>query len=147
MPHFARYSRGVSEGNVETIRRLFAHWERGDYVGTTDFFHADVEFEMVGGGGRGIGAAGKWRGVTEMWSGVAEYFRAYTNMHNELERIIDLGGDQVLALSRQIAEGKSSGIPVHHEVAELFTLRDGKIVQFRAYYDRSEAFEAAGLSE
>jgi ketosteroid isomerase-like protein len=65
----------------------------------------------------------------------------------EAERIIDLGGDRVLVLSRQTARGKLSGAPFDHELAELILLKDGKIVGVAAYWHRAEALEAVGLSE
>ena len=50
-------------------------------------------------------------------------------------------------LSRHIARGKESGVPIEHEIGDLFTLRDGKIVRYDSYWNRAEALEAAGLSE
>ena len=37
-------------------------------------------------------------------------------------------------------------MPTDHEVGELFTLQDGKIVGVVTYWDRDQALEAAGLS-
>jgi len=50
-------------------------------------------------------------------------------------------------LSRHTARGKQSGVPIEHENGDLFTLRDGKIVRYEAYWNRADALEAAGLSE
>ena len=69
------------------------------------------------------------------------------DMHIEAERIIDLGDDRVLVLSPQTARGKLSGAPFEHELAELITLEDGKIVRMTSYWHRTEALEAVGLSE
>ena len=33
------------------------------------------------------------------------------------------------------------------QLADLFTLRDGKIVRYDSYWNRAEALEAVGLSE
>ncbi|HZK50774.1 MAG TPA: hypothetical protein VFD47_04330 [Actinomycetota bacterium] len=40
-----------------------------------------------------------------------------------------------------------SGAEVRSVNHELLTVRDGKIVRFREFYDESEALEAAGLRE
>jgi hypothetical protein len=38
-------------------------------------------------------------------------------------------------------------VPIEREGGELFTLRDGKIVRYDAYWSRAVALEAVGLSE
>ena len=50
-------------------------------------------------------------------------------------------------LSRQTAQGKTSGLPFEHEFGDLFTLSDGKVLRYASYWDRADALEAAGLSE
>ena len=59
-----------------------------------------------------------------------EYLRPMADLRIEAERFIDLGGDRVLVLSRHTARGKQSGVPIEHELGDLFTLRDGKIVRY-----------------
>ena len=77
-----------------------------------------------------------------------EYLGPFSDLRIAAERIIDLGGDRVLVLSRHTARGKQSGVPIEHEIGDLFTLRDGKIaVDGDTYWDRAKALEAAGLSE
>jgi ketosteroid isomerase-like protein len=53
----------------------------------------------------------------------------------------------VLVLSRHTARGAQSGVPIEHEIRDLFTPRDGKIVRFDSYWDRAEALETAGVLE
>jgi ketosteroid isomerase-like protein len=79
--------------------------------------------------------------------GLASYLDALGDLRVEAERIIDLGGDRVLVLSRQTARGKTSGLPFEHEFGDLFTLSDGKVLRYESYWDRSDALKAVGLSE
>jgi len=44
----------------------------------------------------------------------------FSDLRIEAERIIDLGGDRVLVLSRQTARGKPSGVPIDHEFGAAF---------------------------
>jgi ketosteroid isomerase-like protein len=134
----------VSAENVEIVRRLYAHWERGD-LRTEGFFHAEVEFSRNGGNLPGI--EGEWRGLEEFEGAMAGYLDALGGLHIEAERIVDLGDDRVLVLSRQTAQGKTSGLPFAHEFGDLFTLREGRILRFDSYWDRADALEAAGLGE
>jgi len=75
------------------------------------------------------------------------YLDALADLRIRAEQIIDLVGDWVLVLSRHTARGKTSGLPYEHELGDLFTLRDGKILRFVSYWDRAAALEAAGLSQ
>ena len=64
------------------------------------------------------------------------------------EEFIDAGGDQVLVFSREGGSGKGSGAAVQtHPTGHLWTIRDGMAVEMESYWERSEALEAAGLSE
>jgi ketosteroid isomerase-like protein len=56
------------------------------------------------------------------------------------------GTNTVLVFAQESGRGKDSGIEVRsRRAAGVYELRDGKIVRFRAYLDRGEAFRAAGL--
>jgi ketosteroid isomerase-like protein len=56
-------------------------------------------------------------------------------------------GDHVLVATRFVAEGRGSGAPVEAMIYNVWTVRQGKAVRVRGYGSRSEALEAAGLSE
>jgi hypothetical protein len=47
----------------------------------------------------------------------------------------------------QVGRGRHSGLDVRVPTFHVFTLRDHKIVAMRAFAERAEAFEAAGLRE
>jgi ketosteroid isomerase-like protein len=134
----------MSQENVEIVRRLYDRWARGDFS-ATGFLDPEVVYSRIG--TETPGMEGEWRGIEQMAAGTREYLRAFSDVRIEAERIIDLGDDKVLVLSRQTARGKLSGAPFEHELADLMTLKDGKIVGVVAYWHRAEALEAAGLSE
>jgi ketosteroid isomerase-like protein len=65
----------------------------------------------------------------------------------EPQEILD-ADDKVVALIRFSARGKGSGAEVESHVWNLWTFRDGKLVEFKYFGDdRAAALEAAGLSE
>jgi ketosteroid isomerase-like protein len=64
----------------------------------------------------------------------------------EADRFID-AGDQVVVFGRIIAKGGASGVPIEVVTAHVWTIRGGRATSIQAYRDRSEALEAAGLSE
>jgi len=50
-------------------------------------------------------------------------------------------------LSRAMAaRGKLSGVPIEHEIGDIFTLRAGKVARYDSYWDRGDAMRAVGLS-
>ena len=53
----------------------------------------------------------------------------------------------MLVFVRVSATGEGSGAPVEIPAAHEFTIRDGRVVRFKAYANRADALEAAGLSE
>ena len=133
---------------MEIVRRLFEHWARGEYP-VAGFFDPEIEYSRSGLAMeiRGADLAGEWHGLEGLRAATVEFFSAFPEMREEAERIVDLGDDRVLVLSRETARGKVSGARVERETAYAFTLRDGKIVRCHLYWDRAEALEAAGLRE
>ncbi len=65
----------------------------------------------------------------------------------DLERVIDAGGDRVVAVFHQRATGKASGAPVELHMALLYDLENGRVIRMRNFLDPDEALEAAGLQE
>jgi ketosteroid isomerase-like protein len=64
----------------------------------------------------------------------------------EPEQFLD-AGDRVVVFARILAEGSASGVPIELKTTHVWTVRAGRATSMRAYRDRSEALEAAGLSE
>ena len=133
----------MSQENVEILRRLYERWATGDFP--AEFFDPEVEHSRIG--AQTPDMEGRWHGLDEFSTAVREYLQSLSDLRIEAERIIDLGQDRVLVLSRHTARGKQSGVPIEHELGDLFTLRDGKIVRYCSYWNRAVALEAAGLSE
>jgi ketosteroid isomerase-like protein len=131
----------MSQENVEIIRAMYEHWARGDFPAS--FMDPDVVHSRVG--AQTPDMEGEWRGVEAFSQAFGEYLQALSDLRIEAEKIIDLDDDRVLVLSRHTAEGKLSGVPIDHELGDLFTLRAGKVVRYVSYWNRAEALEAAGL--
>jgi uncharacterized protein len=134
----------MSQENVEILRRLYERWAVGDFS-SADLFDPDVEYSRIG--AQTPDMQGSWHGFDGLSAAMREYLRPMAGLRIEAERFFDLGGDRVLVLSRHTARGKQSGVPIEHELGDLFTLRDGKIVRFDTYWNRTVALEAAGLNE
>ena len=62
------------------------------------------------------------------------------------EEFADMG-DRVVVTVRLGGRGRGSGVEIDARFYDVYTLRDGKIVGMDQFTERSEALEAAGLSE
>jgi ketosteroid isomerase-like protein len=83
------------------------------------------------------------QGFVDGWRDWLEPWESY---YIEAEDFID-AGDQVVSLTRVLAQTTRDAVAVEHRPAAVWSLREGKIVRVRFFLDRGEALEAAGLSE
>jgi ketosteroid isomerase-like protein len=132
----------VSQQNVEIVRRVSDAFASGDadtlfaLVAPEiewDFSHVDTWLEeKIYRGYDGIGEFfGKW---TEEWD----------DYRFEVQDILD-AGDRVVAIVRDEGRGKSSGIKLERQHAEVWTIRDGKVIRIEPYDHKAEALAAVGL--
>jgi ketosteroid isomerase-like protein len=61
--------------------------------------------------------------------------------------LIDAGDDRVVGSFRQFGIGKESGAAVEQEYFIVYDVADRQLVRMRAFLDRGQALEAAGLRE
>lgn len=133
----------MSQENVDVIRAMYEDWARGDFPPT--FMDPDVVHSRIG--AQTPDMEGEWQGMEAFGRAFTDYLRAFADLRIEAEEVIDLDDGRVLVLSRQTASGKQSGVPINHELGELFTLRGGRVVRYDSYWDRAKALEAVGLAE
>jgi len=140
----------MSQENVEIARRLYslrpdaAGVVRGDFDDVfLDYFHANVEivpplsYPDTESSYRGQEGVRRWfRQMDEIWD----------DWRFEAERLFD-AGNQVVAFVRVSGSAKRSSAALTISVAHVLTLRDGRVTRAHVFLDRSEALEAAGLSE
>ena len=140
----------MSEENVEIARRLYsiapdaAGVVRGDYDDVfLDYFHPDYElvppsaYPDTESSYRGKEGVRRWyRQMEEIWD----------DWRIEAERFFD-AGTQVVVFVRVSGTAKQSGAALAISAAHVLTLRNGRMTRAEVFLDRSEALEAAGLSE
>ena len=130
----------MSEENVELVRRAYKLAEARGVEGLLELATDDVAWisdPSFPGGGVQNGKEEVRRWLTEIW--------IYDEISIDVEEIIDLG-DRALSIAQ--FHGASADAPaVDWPWCHLFTFRDGLISQTRAFLDRAQALEAAGLQE
>jgi ketosteroid isomerase-like protein len=58
---------------------------------------------------------------------------------------IDEVGDRVLAVVREVARGRTSGVEIDGRWGYLITVENGEMVRVEAYRDPAEALRESGL--
>jgi ketosteroid isomerase-like protein len=134
----------MSKEKVDAVRRSYERWGE---TGVPDFEFLDPEIEWFG--PREFPDLAEpqhgHEGVRRYIETIAEALEDYRMVP---EQFIDAGGDRVLVFSREGGRGRGSGAEVFTQpTAHLWTIRDGKAVRMESYWERSDALEAAGLSE
>jgi ketosteroid isomerase-like protein len=134
----------VSRQNVEIIREFTDAFNRGDYAACLDAIDPDVEWHPP----PDIPNAAIANGRDALIATWQDWLGAWDDYRSIPEEILEGGADTVLVFAEESARGKDSGIEVRsRRVSGVYELRDGKIVRFKAYLDRAEALQAAGLRE
>ena len=134
----------MSEENVEIVRRATEAMLSGDAVTALDALDPDVEWHgTVGGIDEGRIAHGR----DEVAQAFADYFEVWERIELRADDFIDAGDDEVVVFFHEVAKGKESGVVVETDTGTVNTVRDGRIARVRGYMERSQALEAAGLSD
>ena len=136
-------ARAVSQENVETLRRAYEAFSRGDLDAMVADAHPDVEYISTG-AVPGQGEVARGRAGYKRF--VSWLFDVFDDARLEPTEFID-AGDRVLAGFTLTGRGKQGGVETSWNVWQVWTLRDGKFVHGQAFTARKEALEAAGLSE
>ena len=139
----------ISQQNVDLIRNLY---DLGDFLSITpdqvddvfrDYLDAEFEVRLPPDYPEGEPVFRGREGTLRM---IAMLRETWGEWNFAPERFLD-AGDHVVVFARIEAEGGASGVPIELETTHVWTIRRGRAVSMHVYRDRSEALEAAGLSE
>ena len=115
----------------------------GDRENWRQYFDPNLSWDASA---SGLPQAGVYRGH----DGVEQFFRdwlaPWRDYEIEFREYFD-AGDSVVCVFRQAGTGKASGIRSERDFFALWYLEDSRVVRFRLFSSREQAFEAAGLSE
>ena len=132
----------MSRENVELITRMYRAWNSGDMVALVDAFDADVEVRPALGA---FLASTVYRGHEGVAAWYEETYEPWAELHAEPKRFIDAGERTVVvaALRARVPGGR---VDVEAELAQVVTVRDGKIVRLDGYEEPDAALAAVGVS-
>jgi ketosteroid isomerase-like protein len=133
----------MSQENVEAFREVIkAINERGADAGL-DLLDAEVQFRED----PKFPEATVYRGRDEVVRNFREFTASFEYYRFEIEELRDAGDDKVMAVLREQARGKASGLNVDRRSGWVAPFRDGKALSFEIYLDPADALGAVGLRE
>jgi ketosteroid isomerase-like protein len=132
----------MPEGSVDVMRRSFELWRGGEIDAWLETLDPEVGWDLsahplpdVPNSGRGREAF-----ATTM---MATYISGWNEYSAEIKELID-AGDHVLAVIHETATMRQTGVPLDRDLAQLWTVRDGRVTFMRVFKTKAEALAAAG---
>jgi uncharacterized protein len=133
----------MSQENVEIVRQAIDAYNREAFEEAIAWMDPEIEWDMSR---VEVPDPEVYRGFDGLQTFHNVWKESWEWLELEPQDFIETG-EQVVTLVRQIGRGRLSGAEVEQRFAQLWTLRDGKIVRMEMYPDKESALEAAGLRE
>jgi uncharacterized protein len=122
------------------LRAIYAHFNDGQVERAAELFHPDITVydapELPGGG--------SYRGRPDVARALGDLRDMFGEPQVEVEDV-RVGTDRAVALVRARGRGRGGGVPIEAEIAHVFTLRDGEIVEMRVFLDHAAGLAAGGF--
>ena len=129
---------------MERTRQAVEAINRGDIEAALQQAHPDIEWQTLD----QFPDAGTYRGTNEVLGFFRTWQETFRGFHLHLDECVPVNDDKVLAALRVGGEGAESGVEVQSPAFfQVLEFRDRRIIGARMFQTRSEAVEAAGLSE
>jgi uncharacterized protein len=130
----------MSQENLEVARRFVDQFNEGAFPWEL------IDPEVVWVIDPPAFLAGTYQGHDGVRSLLGRFTEIFDEASYEIDDLLD-AGDSVVALGRFRVRGAQSGATGTQPIAVVTQLRHGKLVAYRAYFDREQALEAVGLRE
>jgi ketosteroid isomerase-like protein len=130
--------------NLDLVRSICAHWERGDFD-ATGWAHPEIEVVVADGV-----QAGSYRGLAAMAQWEREWLGAWDECRLAVDEYREVDNGRVLVLAWNAGRAKGSGVElaqVHARSAVLFHVRDGRVTRLVLYGEGDNALADLGLEE
>lgn len=125
---------------TEILTRFFAAINRNDMQAIVRDFDPDiVRIEL-----EGFPTAGTYRGIPEVQAHVTKGRGTWAEGTCEPEKFLE-NGDKVVVYLHARVRLKDSTEWIDGRFADGFVLRNGKIVEYRTFWERAEALKWAGI--
>jgi hypothetical protein len=128
------------QDNIKVVQEAYAAFEQGDVERITSLFAEDANWIMPGPTDV-IPSAGARQGREQ----IAQYFSVLAETEDIEEfvpKFFVAQDERVITFGRTLSRVKATKRSYETEWTQVFTFADGKIVNFREFYDTAAAAEA-----
>ena len=132
----------MSRESIDAVRKVCAHWERGEWSAGVEIFDPDLEVVFST---TAFPDAGTYRGGRMALDAWRSWLEAWEEFSMDFQDVVERG-DVVVAFNRLHGRGRGSGVTVDADVGVIFECDRG-VIRRMVFCDRQAALEAAGLSE
>jgi ketosteroid isomerase-like protein len=132
----------MSQENVEIVLESLRRAEANDLEGSAALMHPDISATAV----RGWPEAGLFLGQDAVLAETKRLTEWGENRFTDIQVVAE-EGDWVVVAYRWQVRGEGRGIETRFDVAAAVRVKEARIIEWHNRWTRSEALEAAGLSE
>ncbi len=137
----------MSQENVELVRTVNEAHDRGDFATVFAAYDPEIEWTVGRLGAVGLDFDPSYVGKDGVRSFWKAWLSAWETTSFDYEEFIDAGEHVVVVMSQRV-RGRSSGVELElTSYAQVWTVRDSKLVRSEFFPSRAEALEAVGLAE
>jgi SnoaL-like domain len=86
--------------------------------------------------------SGSWSGIKGFWEATSTWLEAFDDYSIEVLSVDALDDDHVIVEGRQLARGRSSGVPVELVTYFVFRVADGLATRYEIHASREDAMAA-----
>ena len=134
----------MSQENVELVRRIIS-----EFTATLQPVSGVTSPDFIWNTGSWTAWTGpsEHPGIDGFMQFFGEWIAAYDDWTQEVEELIDAGGNQVVGVTRQRGRLRDSGSWVDLQAGFVYTIEAGLLSRVDIYGSRAEALKAVGLEE
>jgi uncharacterized protein len=129
---------GVSPEDLDTVRRAYDAFARGDMAALQELLSADIEWRTT----PDVPFLGNYRGIDEFLAAMNEWTEPFDELTTTVEEISDMG-DCAIVRHRMRGRGTDSGAETDLVLWQVVTVRDGQLATMYDFNNREEALAAA----
>ena len=126
-----------TKSDLALFEAMFHEWEAGEFWNPEPYAE-DVVFVRSGPDG------GEYHGLAGLGAAWRDFLGAWDDFRIQAEGVVPGAAGRYVLLLRLHGRGKGSGMTIEEEVANLVTMRDGRIARLEMHWDREAALRAAG---
>jgi ketosteroid isomerase-like protein len=124
--------------NREFVAEAFGAFKRGDVDAVNAGLDPEIEVLIS----EALANPGRWKGVDGFWESISSWMEAWDDYTVEVLSLETPDDRHVIAEARQMATGRSSGVPVDLTTYFLFEIRDGRATRYELHPTRDDAVAA-----